>query len=253
MENPNTDVALDKMLKSITKYADKRDAYDEFSGLKVAKKVKFAIQGAKSLNLDANNVAQIIIGEGMSHLAYGKLGEDYLKRVDRDFSMEEYTRRLIGAILYNENKTNTEEVISAVNRYKTDDDRSASEKFAFMMMKGFDYADSIRQKDYRDICYINYKNKILKLSAEAKSLTGPIIPDNRNPRPKTMNVNRKRALMRINYAQSYFKSHISLIPEEIRRAFGDLGEDKLSAYYAVSVSERVLEKLYKQQDKDIER
>ncbi len=252
MNKIKSDAALEKMLASITKYADKRDDYDENSGIKIAKKVKFAMQGAKTLNLDSELIAEIIIGEGLSHLAYGPLGEEYLKRIDSKFTMEKYTERIIGGILYGEDKILTDEIISGANRYKKRDHRAASEQFAYMMLDGFSYADALRQKDYRDVCFINYKNKILKMSMESKTLTGPEIPEIKTPRPKNRAVNKRRALARINTAQAYYKDNINLIPIEIRRAFGDLGEDKLSAYYAVSLPERVLEKLYKEQEKERE-
>ena len=252
MEKFDSKSTLDKMIKSINKYADKRDDYDENSGLKIAKKVKFAMQGAETLNLDPNMAAQFIIGEGLSHLAYGKLGEEYLKRIDPKFSIEDYTSRLINGILHGESKVVIDEIVSGVNRYRKGEHREATEQFAYMMLDGFDYADAIKQKDYRDVCYINYKNKILRMSMDAKMLTGPTIPEIKQPRPKNRQVNRRKALMRINTAQRFYKEHIGAIPIEIRRAFGDLGEDKLSAYYAVTLPERELEKLYKDQDKERE-
>ena len=118
MEKFDSKSTLDKMIASINKYADKRDDYDESSGLKIAKKVKFAMQGASTLNLDPNMAAQIIIGEGLSHLAYGKLGEDYLKRIDPKFSIEDYTSRLINGILHGESKVVVDEIVSGVNRYR---------------------------------------------------------------------------------------------------------------------------------------
>ena len=87
---------------------------------------------------------------------------------------------------------------------------------------------------------------------DAKMLAGPTIPEIKQPRPKNRQVNRRKALMRINTAQRFYKEHIGAIPIEIRRAFGDLGEDKLSAYYAVTLPERELEKLYKDQEKERE-
>ena len=241
MEKFDSKSTLDKMIKSINKYADKRDDYDENSGLKIAKKVKFAMQGAETLNLDPNMAAQIIIGEGLSHLAYGKLGEEYLKRIDPKFSIEDYTSRLINGILHGESKVVIDEIVTGVNRYRKGEHREATEQFAY-----------IKQKDYRDVCYINYKNKILRMSKKEKMLTGPTIPEIKQPRPKNRQVNRRKALMRINTAQRFYKEHIGAIPIEIRRAFGDLGEDKLSAYYAVTLPERELEKLYKDQDKERE-
>ena len=41
MEKFDSKSTLDKMIASINKYADKRDDYDESSGLKIAKKVKY--------------------------------------------------------------------------------------------------------------------------------------------------------------------------------------------------------------------
>ena len=53
MEKFDSKSTLDKMIKSINKYADKRDDYDENSGLKIAKKVKFVLSNLTDSDIGA--------------------------------------------------------------------------------------------------------------------------------------------------------------------------------------------------------
>ena len=175
------------LINSVEKYMNFKDEYNENRLIKVSKKLKASAELSRILGLKEEIVAGIIVGDELSKVDYDKTEEASIDK-ERDVCKFEFSKTIMNKILNDADELIKKAINEGIDYLEKREDKTPEQKLAFMIIDGFEYSDALKTQQARDICFINYKNRILEYSKKAGQLAGPIIPELKNPREK---INRK--------------------------------------------------------------
>jgi hypothetical protein len=241
MESKNV---FQRLMNNAGEFLNKVDEYNESRLWKVSILIKYAFETAKSLGLDPAVVSGIIIGDELTRTAYLEVGERYLREKNPSFSKIDFAKRMMTGILEGTDSEKTDLILDGMERLENRNDSSPEQKLAFMLIDGHRYAEGLDTKDKRNICLINYKNRIMVYSKEKGKLTGPVVPVLENPRKAKRNIDEERVLSVLESVHQQFQNHIFVIPGNFERALEGLDKDAEIAYYMLAHPETVIEKWY---------
>ena len=234
---------LQSLVDEIPLFMNKRDEYGEERAPKIGKKMKASMEVADLLGLDPVVTAGIVCGEELMRTAYGEVGKNYLRKINPNFSKTDFAKRIMEVITYGIESDEKKAILEGIERLEDRKDTTPEQKLAFMIIDGFDYADALPDQMSRTVCFVEYKNKIVYYSQDARKLVGPTIPPVKNPRSIRKPVNEKVALKSIKGAIAELKSDSSLAFDGIKEIKKGLDSDVGLAYYVLALSEDELEKI----------
>ncbi len=249
MKEKSSNGVYEKAVLFYGRYLGKRDQYNESRLLKTAKKLKIASNVAKALSLDEDVVLGIIVGDELSRVAYGEIGEEFIS-LKSDFNKLDYTTRMTDFVLNSLPADKKKKIREGLKHISNERDTSPEEKLANMIIDGFEYADALEKGPNRDICFINYKNRILEYSKAKKELAGPVIPTIKKPRKPKKQVDSAKAFDNLNKVKMRFEKKNNLVPNEFIREFIGFSRDSINRFYTVSLSEVEIEEIAKSIDRE---
>lgn len=241
----NIDEELYNRLKDNSNmYLNKIDKYGENNLSKCRTKVKAGNEIAHALSLNAYIVAGIIYGEGLMRTAFGEVGENFLREKNPNFSNVDFAyRNMLGIISEMESETSGGRILEGIRNLEERKDSKPEEQLAYLIIDGFNYADSLEKKEKRNICFINYKNKVMSQSLLNGAVTGIVIPTPQDLRQKSSSIDENRAMNILNMARIVMRNNYSMVPQSFKKAYAGLDIDTQITYYVGALSESELERI----------
>lgn len=217
-----------------------------------------AITLSEVFGCDTEIVCGIILGIDYSKPVYGEYGEEFMKKIDPNYSRIQYAKDIIKKLLVGVETDKRDPIYKGIEHVSNREVTTTEEQVADMVKYCYEYADRMPSTGMRNMYAMTYVKKVIERSEKigrVLTLKFPEIDDLELKEP--IKFDKEEAEENIKIFYDYYREHYNEIPDDFKRGFEDETQEKITARYVMTrgenfIAARIYENSKKEKQKKAE-